>query len=1004
MKLENSAGENDDDNDAPPKLTPETQSATAPSPTGCSQKPAAAAQNPGNNKNPLAMYRKKPANPADRPKFVYAPAKNKVENTIKTSSAMITVSKTKPLMVKPLPVPIAPAVAPPAPNAAAARINAALAQQKPASFVTVQKQPGGFENVFLSFISRQQGNDKKPKKVPEIDVRKKYYEVKPALTVVTQKKIDAMRNKNDVTKTNLTQNGNGVGNKDVTCNSKEANDKNVTHINDVKNKPESVTKTAVTKENDGKIPISDARVLEALKKLSKLETTVTSVEQNVDHKETKSRKSPEPKNVGKSGVQEVKTVPNINIISTHTIQPKSNGSSPMPILSKPENVPYTKHDTMPSLDPVPEVSQAKYVFRQQLHHGNIFSIDNTVANENPTDESNGNDLVQHDKSTTTEDSSSSENIVYDNTITLSNGQDSVQYISNDVGVVNSDVNFVTNNLNLLGNVNVVNNVLNNQISPSNVVGVVQNQVSVVDNAASAQITPSNVVTAVNNQINAVNLVAGSTNGVNVINNQLLSVVNVPYNVVNTMQTAHYGINNVYNVGVAPAQSLNVYTVQTNVVNGPTTLLQPVQPAVVEQPQVEVVKKVRKPNLIWSNQNYYRVNRCETEYKNFDRFYPMSMQPIVLMEDKLKLTVKSVEDKKVVVESIPELDVDEELLREIVDSNDDLNDENVSVKSNLQTCTEEKVIVEGLPELNADTEELLKTLSEDICSNDDSNQENISNNVKCNGKNRKSPKSPKKLNYNLKKMDSYPKIYEEMINKLENELNVRIDKKVTSENLKEPEYPRKEPLNVLEKFETFQEKFKESSICEYDEQSYVYSPKLGYLDKTTLPEVNGEPSLPEDINEKPTLPEETNGKTTLLQINEKITLPKINNKLTLKNKRTLKKKKFMKSIKIKNIRKSFKFLGGRKSKHSKDLLTPNLKRQIRKLTPLQARVRLDDVMVLFSPKLRRKLLNMDSCVIPRSHSSELCRLPTDEEDGPKIGWEYSSGKDPNSPRKVGLLFY
>ncbi|CAG9815127.1 unnamed protein product [Phaedon cochleariae] len=54
-------------------------------------------------------------------------------------------------------------------------------------------------------------------------------------------------------------------------------------------------------------------------------------------------------------------------------------------------------------------------------------------------------------------------------------------------------------------------------------------------------------------------------------------------------------------------------------------------------------KKYKPNLIWSNQNFYRVNRCEeTIYTNQDRFYPMSHTPIIFDKEP---------EKKVIVETI-----------------------------------------------------------------------------------------------------------------------------------------------------------------------------------------------------------------------------------------------------------------------------------------------------------------------------------------------------------------
>lgn len=846
---------------------------------------------------------------------------------------MITVSKSKPLTVS--------SGGTNAAAAAAVRINAALAHQKPANAVVLKKPPGSYENVFLSFISRQQGNDKKPKNKLEISVKKQTVQKKWAETVVTGNKNDLTQNINDVTQNinDVTQNKNDItqNKSDITQNKNDVTQNaNVAQgSNDVKNKVETVA--ADVSEN--KDSVNNDSVLEALIKLRKLDTTVMSLQnaEKTEQKERKPRKSDNPKNISQLGhvrdLPDVRNNPNVNIISSHTIQPKSgNQLSPMPVLSKPENVPYTKHDTMPSLDPVQEVSQAKYVFRQQLQHEDIYSIDNSASNNN----SQGNDdVAQYDKSTTTEDDYNSEDVENNPVETQNNEHDRIPYVNNDVGAVNNDVTYVNNNLSLVGNGNIVTNqlgivdnavnVVNSQINANNVVNVINNPISILEDAVNlvnSQITPSNAVNVINNQLGIID------NNVNAPTT-VFSVVNVPYNVVNTIQTqttyVHesqkvYGINNVYNVGVAPSQSLNVYTVQTNVVNGPTTLLQPVQPTVVEPAPVEVVKKVRKPNLIWSNQNFYRVNRCETEYKNNDRFYPMSMQPIVLPEDKLKTKDKPVKALE----------------------------------------AEKKVIVECLPELNVDSGDLPDSLHENVCSNDDSNQENVSDNVKINEKSCKLQKCTKKSSYSLNEIESYPKIYEQIIKKLENEISVCKDDKVLCEKSKQiQENAKKEPLNVLEKFETFQEKFKESSVSEYVSQNYVYSPKLGYVDKTMLPEVADKPA-----------PE---------------------------NRQNLKKKKFMKTIKMKKVRNALKFLSGRRCKNSKDGLTPKLRRQIRQLTPLQARVCLDDVMAVLSPKSRRKLLNMDSCVIPHS------RLPFDAGDREKTDWK-CSGKDRDTLKKVRLSFY
>lgn len=105
------------------------------------------------------------------------------------------------------------------------------------------------------------------------------------------------------------------------------------------------------------------------------------------------------------------------------------------------------------------------------------------------------------------------------------------------------------------------------------------------------------------------------------------------------------------IQTAPVVAYGLQNVQNNFVygvqNGSSTygvLQQPATPVlttnavyvqnVVQQQQAvqSAQTTVRKPNLIWTNHKYYTVNSCQTEYENESRFYPMSMQPITLDTD------------------------------------------------------------------------------------------------------------------------------------------------------------------------------------------------------------------------------------------------------------------------------------------------------------------------------------------------------------------------------------
>ncbi|CAH0548665.1 unnamed protein product [Brassicogethes aeneus] len=122
-------------------------------------------------------------------------------------------------------------------------------------------------------------------------------------------------------------------------------------------------------------------------------------------------------------------------------------------------------------------------------------------------------------------------------------------------------------------------------------------------------------------------------------------------------------------------NLQVFSVQTNSPNGiktedakpaaPTVysmetvhplFLPPTVPTVVKPPEPK-----RGPNLIWSNQNFFTVNKLSsTTYLNDDRFYPMTSKPISLCGN-----------EKVVVETVPqdEIDTGAHLVADLNDFND-----------------------------------------------------------------------------------------------------------------------------------------------------------------------------------------------------------------------------------------------------------------------------------------------------------------------------------------------
>lgn len=165
---------------------------------------------------------------------------------------------------------------------------------------------------------------------------------------------------------------------------------------------------------------------------------------------------------------------------------------------------------------------------------------------------------------------------------------------------------------------------------------------------------TNLSTTQLNSVNLINQQSSIQKSITVINQKPL-INNLPVMNSQPVMFLNQQTNLLANNGLLYSQNkVQTINTNTNVVTVPTIQQEPflytlenvnVEPQIVyvqnnsqniiyqsNNPVPTPAPQRRKPNLIWSNNQYYTVNRSETSYDNNDRFYPMSDKPIKLSDD------------------------------------------------------------------------------------------------------------------------------------------------------------------------------------------------------------------------------------------------------------------------------------------------------------------------------------------------------------------------------------